>query len=143
MTSAFVFITNYGIYFLLLAIPVILFTKNVIGFKIIVFSSAIAASLGWLIKNFYYLPRPYILSGHQPAIRYLLDGSFPSNHTAISVAIAVSVYLCYKHIGLLLILLAVLIGISRIVVGVHTSADVLAGGFIGLTVPLLIRKIIH
>ncbi len=55
-----------------------------------------------------------------------------SNTMAIAVFFAVILKQKYKHIGLLLLLWAVLIAYSRIYIGVHFPLDILTGIFIGL-----------
>src|SRR3972149_4126134 len=69
-------------------------------------SAAVASGISWFIKDFFYLPRPFILSGHSPGLPYLLDGSLPSNHTAVAAAIAVSIFLANRRWGMLFIVLA-------------------------------------
>jgi undecaprenyl-diphosphatase len=60
--------------------------------------------------------------------------SFPSDHTTVSTAIAVGVlfFTRFKKIGVLLLIGAAAIGVSRIYVGVHYPADILGGLFTGL-----------
>jgi undecaprenyl-diphosphatase len=67
--------------------------------------------------------------------------SFPSMHTALTIAVAVSVYLHHKRLGLLLILFALLVGISRIYIGVHYPVDVLVGGLLGWLISCLFHKL--
>jgi undecaprenyl-diphosphatase len=60
--------------------------------------------------------------------------SFPSDHTTVSTAIAagILIFTKFKKIGVLLLVGAVVIGVSRIYVGVHYPADILGGLFTGL-----------
>lgn len=70
------------------------------------------------------------------------DGySFPSGHAALSMALATSMYYFYPRVGKWLMVLAVLIGISRIYVGVHYPFDVGVGLLIGYLIPKLIHRI--
>lgn len=57
--------------------------------------------------------------------------SFPSMHTALTVCVAISVYVHHRRLGLLLFLFALLVGISRMYVGVHYPIDVVVGALIG------------
>lgn len=83
-----------------------------------------------LLKNLIDRTRPYealdqvrLLIGKQP------DPSFPSGHTASSFAVATSLALSLQRrwVGVLLILLAAGIAVSRMYVGVHYPLDVLCG----------------
>lgn len=63
--------------------------------------------------------------------------SFPSMHTALTTAVAISVMLHHRRLGLLLLVFALLVGISRIFVGVHYPIDVLVGALLGWGISLL------
>jgi undecaprenyl-diphosphatase len=57
--------------------------------------------------------------------------SFPSGHTITAFAMAVSIGVFYPLLDPLLFFIAVSIGISRIVLGMHFLSDVVAGAAIG------------
>ena len=60
--------------------------------------------------------------------------SFPSGHTssAFTFALAITMVLKNKWVGIGSFVFAFLMGISRIYVGVHYPTDVIAGAFVGL-----------
>ena len=60
-----------------------------------------------------------------------VDKSFPSGHTQIAFAIAVYLSCIYRSYALLFLLVAGLVGLSRIALGVHFPVDVAAGACIG------------
>lgn len=68
------------------------------------------------------------------------DWSWPSNHATIAVAIAVAVLAMSPRLGLLSVPVAVLIGISRVVVGVHYFHDVVAGALLGATMVIICAR---
>lgn len=87
-----------------------------------------------LLKNLVGRIRPYetvqglILLVSKPA-----DFSFPSGHTGSSFASAVVLYRRLpRRAGVPALLLALLIGLSRLYVGVHYPSDVLAGMLTGI-----------
>lgn len=60
----------------------------------------------------------------------LLNGSFPSGHTATAFLLAGVIFLAGRvpvHIGVLALIAATLTGLSRIAVGAHWPVDVIAG----------------
>jgi undecaprenyl-diphosphatase len=89
-----------------------------------------------VIKGAVAFPRPQqLLTGVHILSTFGSYDSFPSAHTAFAFAIATFVYQYSRRAGLLAILLAVLVGVSRIFVGVHFPIDVLVGSLIGVIVP--------
>ncbi len=60
--------------------------------------------------------------------------SFPSRHTASAFIIAMSGFLLSFWLGIGLLIVAALIGCTRVLAGVHFISDVLAGGVLSVTV---------
>lgn len=58
--------------------------------------------------------------------------SFPSGHTTTSFAIAVVAGVHYRRWAMPLLILAGLVGLSRIYTGVHFPGDVVAGALVGI-----------
>lgn len=65
--------------------------------------------------------------------------SFPSGHSAASMAVAAMYALTYPSLGIWLLPLAVMVGYSRVALGVHYPLDVIAGQAIGLLTAGLLR----
>ncbi|MGY0373633.1 phosphatase PAP2 family protein [Clostridium sp. JNZ J1-5] len=70
------------------------------------------------------------------------DYSFPSGHTTAAFSMAISTALFYHNIAIISIILACLVGISRMYLGVHYPTDVLAGSFLGSITSILVYNII-
>ena len=69
--------------------------------------------------------------------------SFPSNHAANAAAFALTVMLVYSFkAGLPLLVLAFLVGYSRIYCGVHFPGDVMAGWIFGTLIAWLVTSAI-
>ena len=69
----------------------------------------------------------------------LSDYSFPSGHTTASFSIASTLALNIPRISLIVFILAIIIGISRIYLGVHYPTDVAAGILLGMGTALLVH----
>lgn len=90
---------------------------------------AINAGIGVL----YFRERPFVALEQTPLITVDRDDkSFPSDHTAVAFALAVSVGLASSRWFAPLVLIAFLIGLSRVYVGVHYPGDILAGIGVGV-----------
>ncbi len=134
------FITNLGgsIALIVITILLLIFIKNKkIGISIIT-NLCIITGLNITLKN--------ILQRHRPTDYRIIDEtgySFPSGHSMISMAFyGFIIYLIYKYIKnkylkstliIFLSILIILIGISRIYLGVHYTSDVLAGFLISIS----------
>ena len=60
------------------------------------------------------------------------DPSFPSNAAAVGFALAVSIFLVNKKLGVFSIILTSFYGFSRVYAGVHFPGDVMVGAIIGV-----------
>jgi undecaprenyl-diphosphatase len=99
-----------------------------------------AAAAAWALANLAKVvadrPRPYeVVAGavlrQQPA----LGTSFPSSHTAVTVAVVIAlVPFLPRALAWVAIAYAVLVGWSRVYLGVHYPLDILGGAGIGIAV---------
>ena len=80
------------------------------------------------LRHVFHAPRPYDQISHKPG------NSFPSRHTASSAIIAMAFWYVCQPLGITAAALAVLVGISRVVAGLHYPRDVLAGAAVSLVV---------
>lgn len=131
---------DYGIMWIVMAIVLVAIPKTrkagVLGF--------IALGLAWILndlclKVIISRARPYdAIPGLVALIGPQMGSSCPSGHSACSFASAFAIFLnTKKRIGIPVLILAVLIGFSRIYVGVHYLSDVLFGFAIGSLVAIL------
>lgn len=96
-----------------------------------------------LLKNIIARIRPYeVVPGLQNLIEIQTDFSFPSGHTGSSFAVAVVLLVMLpKRYGIPAVILALLIGLSRLYLGVHYPTDVLAGILIGTLIAFVVVAI--
>ena len=148
-----VMITTFGNRLFALLLVLILFWRHVD----LLLAALIAALISLLIvaslKSLIALPRPYDVL--DPTSFYFIGEkmttyAFPSGHTAAAFAIMGSVGFYFKNSPLILFafFFASLIGLSRIMLGVHWPIDVLVGAALGwasagLSVALINAKFIR
>lgn len=138
----FTFVALWGVlYFVVVAIWLWYAPSNAkteLKHKRAVVMIALAALVALLIVNFFDVvtprPRPYMALDHIIAVNVLVDAaSFPSLHVAATFSFATMLLLLgYRKLGWLSGLVAVFIGLSRMVVGVHYPTDILGGMIVGV-----------
>lgn len=99
------------------------------AFLSLVFSHLIVV----LIKRFLPRNRPYLVLPNAFVVENpFKDHSFPSGHTTAIFSASFPFMTVYPSLIVPLLLLACLVGLSRIVLGLHYPSDVLAGATIGM-----------
>ena len=94
------------------------------------FSLPLTFILGMLLREIYINPRPFVINGFEPLIHHAPDNGFPSDHVLLVAALASVVTFYSKKYALWLWLVTLLVGLSRMYVGVHHSIDILGSIFI-------------
>lgn len=84
-----------------------------------------------ILRVLIHAKRPYDVYDFKPLCGFHpgKDKSFPSRHSASAFIIALEIWNIWKYAGILALMLAVCIGISRVLCGNHFIKDVL-GGFL-------------
>ncbi|TAN61061.1 phosphatase PAP2 family protein [bacterium] len=139
LDGAWVFLAQYAI-FIFGLVMVYLLRKDRKLFIKASLSALITVVIVALVKKICFFPRPFAQEEARLLISHIADSTFPSKHTAVAFSLAFGIFLEKKHLGIWLLALALLIGLSRIVTGVHYPADILAGILIGICVSLLTHK---
>ena len=103
-------------------------------------SAALALGAAQVIVHLWQRPRPFVA---HPEVAHLFvqhatDPSFPSDHATAAFAIAVSILLRNRRIGLLAMAMAIVLAVARVAVGVHYPGDVLGGALLGSAAALLL-----
>lgn len=139
MTVIFKFITNFGgiLYIFVILIILLLVIRNKKINIALISNLGLVILLNQVIKFIVKRPRPQVL----PLVEER-GYSFPSGHSMISLAFyGFLIYLIYNNIKnkkykyalmISLSILIVLIGISRVYLGVHYLSDVLAGFIVSI-----------
>ncbi len=101
-----------------------------------VLATLLSAVLAWIIADFiklvFWYPRPFeVFEGVHQLITHGGGDAFPSGHAAFYGALAFAVLLFSPRLAVVYLAGAVIIGVSRIIAGIHWPADVLMGYAIG------------
>lgn len=126
------YITQLGSAFstILICIMLITFGDNTIAYAgyNALFTLSITHLIVRILKSKVARPRPFNkLSKINISNTNLCDFSFPSGHTTASFSIAITLSLVFPTHSFIFILLAFIVGLSRIYLGVHYPSDVLVG----------------
>ncbi len=106
--------------------------KNRITSVVAVLAAILALVFNGVIGEFIYRNRPFIDCTVNLLVYHDATNSFPSNHAAGSLAMAMVIYFRRYWGGRFMMALALLICFSRVFVGVHYPLDVLAGIVVGI-----------
>ncbi len=80
---------------------------------------------GFIYKN----PRPFVVENITPLIPHAANNGFPSDHTLLTATLAAIIFRFNQKLGVLLGVLALIVGLSRMAVHVHHFVDIL-GSFV-------------
>jgi undecaprenyl-diphosphatase len=125
-------------YTLVAALPLLYGERGIVPALQMVVTGVIGLLLYRFLKRMFVRERPFIthpaitLAG-VPLDRY----SFPSGHTLHAVSFTTTAVAQFPELGWVLVPLALLIALSRVVLGLHYPTDVLAGAGIGATLATL------
>ncbi len=130
------FFAKYGILLFFLSFIYLIWNKKINALICSFMAMGVAGLSDLLIYILWKRPRPYIAHADtvttDPTGHTVDVASFPSSHTYIAFAIAVSVYLYgHKKLGTFLMFIAVLVALSRIGEGLHYPSDVIGGALLG------------
>ena len=130
----FYFFAQYGIILIILGLVYLIFRRRINAFFSAAMSMIVSIIISFLIYIFWQRPRPFVTYAQAAKLAsYTSINSFPSVHTFLAFAIAMTVLLYgHKKLGALLFLNAVMIAVSRVATGVHYPSDVIGGAVIGL-----------
>ncbi len=143
--SGITFLGEAGVFWIVLSLVLFFFKRTrrcgLLALYAIAFSFLISELC---LKNIVCRPRPFQMFPEEVSL--LLPGpsgySFPSSHAATSFAVATVYFCCLKKWGIPALVLAALIGFSRVVLFFHWPTDVLAGAVLGIASALVVLWIV-
>lgn len=137
LTTLMIMLTNIGnggAVWAVIAISCLFFTKSRPAGIAILVALVLSFIVGnEILKNLVMRSRPCWIDPSVPLLIHVpKDYSFPSGHTFSAFAAASALYFSHRRLGIWALILAALIGFSRLYLFVHFPTDVLAGAFLGL-----------
>ncbi len=109
---------------------------------LLVFVSAFAAYfVSVILKILFHTSRPFMELKEVSSLFAQTGYAFPSGHASFFAALAMAIFFLHKKAGFVFMLFALLIGLSRIVAGVHFPVDILGGFILGALVAWIIKKL--
>lgn len=135
-----------GVLFLAASVLMLFFKKTRKAGVVALVSIAIGfVCTNLVLKNLFARPRPWLdVAGLVALIEEHDPNSFPSGHTTSAFAFAAA--LCFaapkRWMKYAAVIAAILMGFSRLYVGVHYPSDVLAGVVIGFVAGFLAEKLV-
>lgn len=132
--SSKIFVAIYVVTFLIL-----LLKRNTLAIPFFT-APALCFGLVHLIRLVYLRPRPFVALEIESLIYHSTSGSFPSMHSVSAFVIATCIYFIDKTAGKIILLLAMVTGLSRVMVGVHYPLDIIIGAALSVSLSFLIFK---
>lgn len=90
-----------------------------------------------LLKTYFSHPRPF-LNGAKALFEYGSYTSFPSGHAVVFSALTIAMFVFHRKYVWLFSFFALIIGIARVISGVHYPLDIIAGYAVGALCALFI-----
>jgi len=101
----------------------------------------VAYALSKIGGHFYDDPRPFIADQVVPYFRSATDNGFPSDHTLFATVVAAAMWPFDRRLSALFYVIAVAVGLARVVAGVHHGVDVIGGLAIGTASVALVWQV--
>jgi undecaprenyl-diphosphatase len=115
----------------LLVIFAIYQKRKMFSFSIIILSGFFSWIFAKLLKELFHITRPFVENNAITPLFYESGLSFPSEHATTFASLSVVVIFLNKRIGYILLFITLLIGLSRVIIGVHYPSDIIGGFVLG------------
>ncbi len=95
-----------------------------------------------LVRLFVQTARPYAALTFAPLINPVNEFSFPSGHVSVLAAIAFIAWTIRPAAGAALFAGAIIVGIARVLAGVHWPLDIFGGMVVGALTALVVHAVV-
>ncbi|OUB26301.1 undecaprenyl-diphosphatase [Bacillus thuringiensis serovar yunnanensis] len=104
------------------------------------FSIVIVLLINVFVHAVYYHPRPFVTHNVHQLVPHVADSSFVSNHSILVFSIAFIFILRGEKLKYVALIWAILVGISRLYVGVHFPLDIIGAAFLTFVISGLLLQ---
>jgi undecaprenyl-diphosphatase len=108
----------------------------------LVIAGILALLLARLASMIWYDPRPFVVGHFTPLLAHASDNGFPSDHTLLASLIGWVTFIYSRKYGIIALIISLLIGISRVLAGIHHPLDILGSFVVSGLAALLVIGII-
>lgn len=135
-----IFFSNFIRYIYVILIIILgLKCRNKNIFKQTGISVLISLLINNIIRLFFYKDRPFIKKRVGVLIPSKLDSSFPSKHTLLVFAVSTIALFYHRILGLIMLWMSIITGLSRIWVGHHYPSDIIGSAALGSGVSIIVK----
>jgi undecaprenyl-diphosphatase len=113
-------------------------TKKILS---VFLSPFLAYFLATILKIIFHTMRPFLALPNVHALFSETGFAFPSGHAAFFSALCVALFFTHKKAGYVFMFFALLIGLARIMAGVHFPVDILGGFILGSLVAFSLKNV--
>ncbi|PLS07076.1 phosphatase PAP2 family protein [Neobacillus cucumis] len=136
-----IFISTKMKFVFFIILVVLLFKKKNITLEAVV-SILISLFMHFIIKVFYFKPRPFLERRVGILLPSKVDSSFPSKHTLLVFAVSTIVFIYQRILGSIMFGFSILTGVSRIWLGHHYPSDIAGSAVLGTFTSSFIHKFV-
>lgn len=90
-----------------------------------------------ILRKLYDKPRPCVIYQIEPLLEHKKGQSFPSRHTASAFSIALALFNINNTLGIITLIIAMIVALTRIMCGLHFIKDVITGIIIAIIINLI------
>lgn len=102
--------------------------------KFSIISLPLTLLIAKILSRFIYDPRPFVVEHIKPLIAHVADNGFPSDHMLLTMAIASIAFVYNRKLGMALIIIAIGVGVARVLAKVHQVEDIVGSSIIAICI---------
>lgn len=106
--------------------------KRKFALGLLLSATGVAFIIDKILNSLVSSPRPFVIENVAPLFPHVADNGFPSEHVLFAMVIASMVFVYSRKLGIALGILALIIGLARIVANVHHPIDIFGGVVIAI-----------